>query len=163
MFRHACALENFNPETTTKRSFCAECAADAGDRRSKGGSRMAKFFANLSLVLIVGLVLAVLIALFPDFGLPPSDRRSAERRPAVASRLLRHHLDRPALLFQLRADADHADGPRRAEAGRLEIYRAEGAVLFPLGRGLHGPDRPAARLVIWRARRGADPSADARG
>jgi hypothetical protein len=58
----------------------------------------------------------------------------------VAARLLRHHLDRPALLFQLRADPDHAHRSGGAEAGRQQVYRTQGAVLFPLGRGLHRPD-----------------------
>jgi len=34
----------------------------------KGEEKMAKFFANLSLVLLVGVALAVLIAVFPDSG-----------------------------------------------------------------------------------------------
>src|SRR5690349_7451584 len=37
----------------------------------KGGNPMAKFFANLSLVLLVGLGLAILIAVFPDSGYRP--------------------------------------------------------------------------------------------
>jgi uncharacterized membrane protein len=36
------------------------------------GMHMAKLFANLSLVLIVGLVLAILIAIFPDSGYAPA-------------------------------------------------------------------------------------------
>ena len=107
---------------------------------------MGKFFGNLGLVLIVGVALAVLIAGLPDSGLPPADRRPAERRPPMAARLLRNHLDRPALLFQLRADPDDADGSGRAEAGRHQIYRAERALLFPLGRGVHGADRP---VLAW--------------
>jgi uncharacterized membrane protein len=42
------------------------CRSGIGDREGEAG--MAKFFANLSLVLIAGLVLAALIALFPDSG-----------------------------------------------------------------------------------------------
>ena len=39
--------------------------------RFERGERMAKFFANLNLVLIVGLALAVLVAVFPDSGYRP--------------------------------------------------------------------------------------------
>jgi hypothetical protein len=39
--------------------------------RGEGESPMAKFFANLNLVLLVGLALAVLIAVFPDSGYRP--------------------------------------------------------------------------------------------
>src|ERR1700750_1733868 len=60
--RHACKRENFNPETVTKRSFALKCAADRGIGDREGEAGMAKFFANLNLVLIAGLVLAVLIA-----------------------------------------------------------------------------------------------------
>src|SRR5690348_9392366 len=82
------------------------------------------------------------------FRLPAADRRPGQRPAAVAARLLRHHLDRPALLFQFRPNAGHADGARGTEAGRVEIYRAQGPVLFPLGRRLHGADGPAAGLVL---------------
>jgi urate oxidase-like protein len=39
--------------------------------RVEGGRLMSKFFANLNLVLIVGLALAILIAVFPDSGYRP--------------------------------------------------------------------------------------------
>src|SRR6185437_5084733 len=92
----------------------------------------------------------------PPGGLPATDRRPAERRTAVAARLLRDHLDRAALLFQLRADAGHAEHSLRAEAGLIEIYRTKSPVLLPLGRGVHGVDGVAARLVLWRAGPGVD-------
>src|SRR4051794_12899619 len=53
----------------------------------------------------------------PRLRLSAADRRSAERPAAMDARLLRRHLDRPALLFQLRADPDHADRSGRAQAG----------------------------------------------
>src|SRR5246500_2457224 len=46
---------------------CGEARA----MRFEKGERMAKFFSNLTLVLIAGLVLAVLIAVFPDSGYRP--------------------------------------------------------------------------------------------
>src|SRR5690349_2139401 len=42
-----------------------------GHRDFEGGSKMAKLFANLTLVMLIGLALAVLIALFPDSGYRP--------------------------------------------------------------------------------------------
>ena len=52
--------------------------------------------------------------------------------------LLRHPVDRAALLFQLRPDPGHAGDPGRAEAGRVEVHRARSAVLVPLGGAGHG-------------------------
>src|SRR6476661_4789322 len=75
-------------------------------------------------------------------------RRHDEGRPPMAARLLRHHLDRASLLFQLRADSDDAKRPGRAETGRHQIYCTERTILFSLGRGLHRPDRPAPGLVL---------------
>src|SRR4051812_42761975 len=51
----------------------------------------------------------------PRLRLPAADRRPVEWRASVAPRLLRNHVDRAALLLQFRADAGHADHPRRAE------------------------------------------------
>src|SRR5437764_1957578 len=51
--------------------FCAEARPIAGSATERGRQVMAKFFANLNLVLIVGVALAVLIALFPDSGYRP--------------------------------------------------------------------------------------------
>src|SRR6476659_5831327 len=42
-----------------------------GEGLRRRGKQMGKFFENLGLVLIVGVVLAVLIALFPDSGYRP--------------------------------------------------------------------------------------------
>src|ERR687889_1499520 len=42
-----------------------------GHRHTKGGKQMGKFFESLALVLIVGVLLAVLIAVFPDSGYRP--------------------------------------------------------------------------------------------
>ena len=93
---------------------------------------MAKFFANLNLVLIVGFALAVLIVGVPGFGLfGPRGRRGAiggESCP-VAARLVRDHLDRPALLFQLRADPDHAGDPAELKPG-VSKYIAPKALFY---------------------------------
>src|SRR6476659_7335672 len=86
----------------------------------------------------------------PGLGLPAPHGRSPERHPSVAACLLRDHLDRPALLFQFRADPDHAGDPGRAETRRFEIYRTFRPLLFSLGCRVHRPDRPAAGLVLWR-------------
>jgi uncharacterized membrane protein len=51
--------------------FCAEARGDGRIGRTIEGETMAKFFANLNLVLCVGLILAVLIAVFPDSGYRP--------------------------------------------------------------------------------------------
>jgi uncharacterized membrane protein len=48
--------------------FCAEMRGPSRDRAQEGEENMAKFFANLGLVLIVGFALAVVIALLPDSG-----------------------------------------------------------------------------------------------
>ncbi len=77
-------------------------------------------------------------------------------RAALAASLLRHHLDRPALLSELRAGPDHAQGAGRAEAGGFQIYRPLGAILLPLGRGAHRADRAADRLARGLSRAGAD-------
>src|SRR5437764_7283238 len=53
-------------ETMTKPHFAAKRR-----QRVQKGERMAKFFANLTLVLIIGFALAALLALFPDFGYRP--------------------------------------------------------------------------------------------
>jgi uncharacterized membrane protein len=51
--------------------FCAEARPIAGSATERGRQVMAKFFANLNLVLIVGVALAVLMVLFPDSGYRP--------------------------------------------------------------------------------------------
>jgi len=51
--------------------FCAEARGDGRIGRTIEGETMAKFFANLNLVLCVWLILAVLIAVFPDSGYRP--------------------------------------------------------------------------------------------
>src|SRR3954453_445905 len=51
--------------------FCAEARPIAGLATQRGRQVMAKFFANLNLVLIVGAALAVLMVLFPDSGYRP--------------------------------------------------------------------------------------------
>src|SRR5690242_1677063 len=59
-------------ETTTKRSLAANCARSWRRGAPKGG-KMSKFFANLWLVLFVGLVIAAILVLLPDSGyLPPT-------------------------------------------------------------------------------------------
>ena len=63
--------QNFNPETLTKRSFALKCAADRGIGDRKGEAE----WPNSSQIWVwcwsSGLVLAVLIALFPDSGYRP--------------------------------------------------------------------------------------------
>src|SRR5205823_13081031 len=85
-------------------------------------------------------------------------RRRRERHghvgAPVAARPVRNYLDRPALLFQFRADTDNADHPTRAEARSIQIYRAQSVVLFPLGGGVHRADRAPARLGLRRVARG---------
>jgi uncharacterized membrane protein len=80
--RNAPASAIFKPETAETK-LCqrprAACEAQRlrhnGDEtlsgQQRGGNDMAKLFANLGLVLIVGVVLAVLIAVFPDSGYRP--------------------------------------------------------------------------------------------
>jgi uncharacterized membrane protein len=58
----------FNPRNDHETIFCAEAHDRCGGIGHERGKEMAKFFANLWLVLFVGLVLAVLIILFPNSG-----------------------------------------------------------------------------------------------
>jgi hypothetical protein len=57
--RHACARANFNPRNDQTRAVATK------------GDEMGKLFENLGLVLIIGVAVAVLIALFPDSGYRP--------------------------------------------------------------------------------------------
>src|SRR4051794_14364902 len=64
-------LPNFQPKKRRRNDVLRRSVANRGIGDRKGRQVMAKFFANLNLVLIVGVALAVLIALFPDSGYRP--------------------------------------------------------------------------------------------
>src|SRR3954469_4025104 len=105
-------------EATAKRSFASKRAVTAHWRNDRGGNH-GEILREPEPGPVRGTDPGGADRGLPRFRLPPADRRSCQWRAAVAARLLRHHLDRAALLFQLRADPDHADHSRRAEAGRL--------------------------------------------
>jgi uncharacterized membrane protein len=70
--RDACAATNFNPRNDHVTIFCAEARTrNGGAGRAAKGEQMGKFFENLGMVMIAGVVLAVLIAVFPDSGYRP--------------------------------------------------------------------------------------------
>ena len=90
---------------------------------------MAKILGNFHLALLIGVVLLV-AAMFGLHGDAIGDGTYLGAVAALPPRLRRHALDRPALLFQLRPDPDHAERAGRAEAGRHQIYRARGALFW---------------------------------
>jgi hypothetical protein len=61
----------FQPRNGGGTIVCDEEREKTRSQAAKGEIPMAKFFANLGLVLIVGLALAAVIALFPDSGYRP--------------------------------------------------------------------------------------------
>ena len=63
----ACAAAKFNPRNDDETMFCGETPR----RWFEKGEQMGKFFENLGLVLVAGIALAVLIAVFPDSGYRP--------------------------------------------------------------------------------------------
>ena len=112
---------------------------------------MAKFFGNLGLVLIVGVALAVLIAVFPDSGYRPP---TGDLLNGVLQWLhVFFGITWIGLLyyFNFVQIPTMPTVPAELKPGVTKYIAPSGAVLFPLGRGLHGPDRAAARLVLWRA------------
>src|SRR5947209_1870967 len=93
-------------ETTTKRPFAARGRCNEVLRKSQPGADHRPRGRDLDRGL-------------PGLRLPPAYRRPTERHPPVAACLLRHHLDRAALLFQLRADADDAAKAKAATTATI--------------------------------------------
>ena len=111
---------------------------------------MGKFFENLNGVLIAGLVLAILIALLPDSGYANSVGANNLWLGIFQWLHVFFGITWIGLLyyFNFVQIPTMPTRPGGAEAGRQQIYRAQGAVLLPLGRGLHRPDRPDRRLSL---------------
>ena len=117
--RDACAAARYSTQERSR--IVAVC--------DEGGCKWARFFDNLYLVL-VGLALGGAHRAASRLGLP-ADRPAtcSNGVPAVAARVLRDHLDRPALLFQLRADPDDADIPAELKPG-VSKYIAPSALFY---------------------------------
>ena len=93
---------------------------------------MAAFFGNLRNMVIAGFVLAR--SCWSCFTSAIAGLRRRRAVLAVPDPLAAHHLrrdvDRPALVFQLRRDADHAENSRRAEARRWASYITPAALFW---------------------------------
>ena len=88
---------------------------------------MAKILGNFHLALLIGVVL--LIAAMVGLHREAMDGGLLGPVPALSARLRGHPVDRPALLFQLRADPDHAEVPAELKPG-VTKYIAPAALFW---------------------------------
>src|SRR5690349_1981298 len=98
-------------ETATERTFALKRGADAGASGFRRGKQNGQAVRQSNARNADRARTCSPDRPVPRFRLPSADGRPPERRSPMAARLLRDHLDRPALLFQLRADSDHANDP----------------------------------------------------
>ena len=111
------------------------------------GMQMGKILENLYVTLAIGVILAVLVMLEPSYGLAPG---AGDRAIGIFQWLhVFFGITWIGLLyyFNFVQIPTMPTIPGRAEAGRVQIYRAERIILFPLGRGVHRTDRPDPGVV----------------
>ena len=102
---------------------------------------MAAILQSLGRTVIAGIVVLIVIVILAGVGTgqhgQSPDMDVVEILHALAPRPVGRHVDRPAVVLQLRADAVDAEDSGRAEARGQQGDRADGAVLVPLGGARH--------------------------